>query len=299
MRALVISGGGSKGAFAGGVAEHLILKQGKKYDLFLGSSTGSLLVSHLALNKIDKIKRGFTAVTQKSIFDNCPFTIKSVGGVQAIGIHHFNVLKNFFKGRKTFGESNHLRQLILNEITPEEFEALKISGKEVVITVSNLSTNKVEYKKMSECSYQDYVDWIWISCNYVPFMTLANKNGCEYGDGGLGTIIPIEEALRCGATAIDAILLDTEFPQLNRMPSRNPFDALSTIFEFMADRIGYQNVKIGKLMAEDYNAKVNLFYTPTVLTTNSLIFDKKKMEAWWQAGFEFATEKLKKQSPLF
>ena len=79
----------------------------------------------------------------------------------------------------------------------------------MVITVSNLSTNKVEYKKLSECSYDDYVHWIWISCNYVPFMTTATKNKCEYGDGGLGTIIPLEEAIRCGATEIDAIVLDT------------------------------------------------------------------------------------------
>lgn len=298
MRALVISGGGSKGAFAGGVAEHLIRVQGRKYDLYLGSSTGSLLVSHLALNKIEKIKKSFTEVTQESIFDNCPFTIKSINGVQTISIHHFNVLKNFIKGRKTFGESNHLRQLILNSITPNEFKTLKIAAKEVVITVSNLSTNKVEYKKMSECDYEDYVDWIWISCNYVPFMTLTSKNRCEYGDGGLGTIIPIEEALRFGATEIDAILLGTEFPHINRMPSRNPFDALSTIFGFMADRIEYQNVKIGKLMAEDYNAKVNLFYTPSVLTTNSLIFNKEKMEAWWQAGFEFAAQQLKEKTPF-
>ncbi len=75
------------------------------------------------------------------------------------------------------------------------------------------------------------------------------------------------------------------------MPSKNPFDALSTIFGFMADRIQYQNVKIGILMAEDYNAKVNLFYTPSVLTTNSLIFDKQKMESWWQAGLDFAAQK--------
>tara|TARA_X000000950_G_scaffold212629_1_gene255817 strand:- start:908 stop:1090 length:183 start_codon:yes stop_codon:yes gene_type:complete len=59
----------------------------------------------------------------------------------------------------------------------------------------------------------------------------------------------------------------------------------------MADRIQYQNVKIGILMAEDYNAKVNLFYTPSVLTTNSLIFDKQKMESWWQAGLDFAAQK--------
>ena len=46
-KALVISGGGSKGAFAGGVAQYLMEEDGQKYDLFLGTSTGSLLVSHL------------------------------------------------------------------------------------------------------------------------------------------------------------------------------------------------------------------------------------------------------------
>ena len=105
MRALVISGGGSKGAFAGGVAEHLIRVQKKKYDLFLDCSTGSLLISHLALKKIDKIKKEFTEVTQEKIFDNCPFTINSVNGVQSIGNHHFNVIKNFIRGKKTFGKA--------------------------------------------------------------------------------------------------------------------------------------------------------------------------------------------------
>ena len=52
MRALVISGGGSKGAFAGGVAEYLIDEKNNTYDLFLGTSTGSLMVSHLALGKL-------------------------------------------------------------------------------------------------------------------------------------------------------------------------------------------------------------------------------------------------------
>ena len=40
MRALVISGGESKAAFAGGVAHHLIEEAGRKYDLFLGTSPG-------------------------------------------------------------------------------------------------------------------------------------------------------------------------------------------------------------------------------------------------------------------
>lgn len=35
MRALVISGGGSKGAFAGGVAQYLMEREKRKYDMFL------------------------------------------------------------------------------------------------------------------------------------------------------------------------------------------------------------------------------------------------------------------------
>ncbi len=52
MKALVISGGGSKGAYAGGVAQYLIQEEGREYDLFLGTSTGSLLVPHFAVNDI-------------------------------------------------------------------------------------------------------------------------------------------------------------------------------------------------------------------------------------------------------
>ena len=68
MRALVISGGGSKGAYAGGVAEYLIKEKGHKYDLFVGTSTGSLLVPHIAAGKIDKIYDVFTNVKQSNIF---------------------------------------------------------------------------------------------------------------------------------------------------------------------------------------------------------------------------------------
>ena len=62
MKALVISGGGSKGAFAGGVAQYLIEQKGRAYDMFLGTSTGILLVPHLASNDIGKLYDVFTNV---------------------------------------------------------------------------------------------------------------------------------------------------------------------------------------------------------------------------------------------
>ena len=298
MRALVISGGGSKGAFAGGVAQFLIQEAGRDYDLFVGTSTGSLLISHLALGKLDKIKEIYSNVNQQSIFNNCPFIIKRIHGNDEITINHWNVIRNFLKGKKTFGESENLRDLIRNSITQTEFQTLKKGKSDVVITVSNLSLNQVEYKSVKDCTYDEFCDWIWISANYTPFMSLVRKNGCEYADGGLGSIVPIEEAIKRGATEVDVVVLHTEINYLNRLPSRNPFELLTTMMSFIFDRIENQNIRIGKLVANQNNAIINLFYTPTILTTNSLIFDKEKMTLWWKRGYLYAKNKNEETNPI-
>lgn len=298
MRALVISGGGSKGAFAGGVAQYLMQELDHNYELFLGTSTGSLLISHLALQKIDKIKEIYTSVNQDSIFSNCPFVIQKKHGVDSIAINHWNVFKNFYNGSKTFGESHNLLDLIKNTLTMAEFENLKHGPKEIIVTVSNLSLNQVEYKSINDCTYDEFCEWIWISCNYTPFMTLVQKDGCEYADGGLGNMVPIEEAIKRGATEVDAIILQTETTLFNRLPSKNAFALLTTMFAFMLDRIETQNIRIGKFVAAHNGVIINFYFTPTVLTTNSLIFDKKKMTAWWESGFNFAKYKNIELNPI-
>lgn len=292
MRALVISGGGSKGAFAGGVAQFLIDEMKNEYDIFVGTSTGSLLISHLALNEVSKIREVFTSVGPRDIFNNYPFTVtKDKMGEKHIGINHFRIIKNFFKGKTTFGESLNLRKLIRNSLTHEEFEKLKNSGKDVVVTVSNLSLDQVEYKSIRDFGYDDFCDWIWTSANFAPFMSLVKKDGCEYADGGFASMVPIEEAINRGATIIDAIVLETEVTYFNRMPSRNVFSLLTNIHSYMADRIERQNIRIGKLVAGNKGAIINFYYTPSVLTTNSLVFDSELMCGWWERGLNFAREK--------
>ncbi|GGW31969.1 patatin-like phospholipase family protein [Arenibacter certesii] len=291
MRAMIISGGGSKGAFAGGVAQYLIEEMNLNYDLFLGTSTGSLLISHLALDKIEKIKQVYTSVDQNQIFSNCPFVITKKHGIETIAISHYNVMKNFLKGSKTFGESHNLLKLIKHTLSVSEFEELKRKALDIVVTVSNLSLNQVEYKSIKDYTYEEFCDWIWISCNYTPFMSLVKRNGCEYADGGLGCMVPIEEAIKRGAKVVDAIILQTEITQLNRMPSKNAFSLLTNMFAFMLDRIEQQNIRIGKFSATHNDAIINFYYTPTVLTTNSLIFEKERMTLWWESGFNFAKYK--------
>ena len=287
-KALVISGGGSKGAFAGGVAQYLLEEEKQAYALFLGTSTGSLLVSHLAAQQIPAIHKAFTSVTQEAIFSNNPFIVKRSGRLSKIKINHLNVVKNFLRGKKTFGESRRLRELIATYVTPEIFEEVRNSAKDVVISVANFTLNTTEYKSIRSCTYEDFLDWIWISCNYVPFMSLVIKNRYEYADGGFGCIIAIEEAIRRGATHIDAIMLNTEVQQLNRMRSRNAFDVLLSTLDFMGDRITDDNIKVGELLAKERGVELRLYFTPRVLTTHSLVFDRHEMHQWWQEGWDYA-----------
>ncbi len=291
MRALVISGGGSKGAYAGGVAQYLIREEGVNYDMFLGTSTGSLLVPHLAAGKIDKIHQIFTNVNQSNIFSVNPFVLRKKGNREFVSIDFINTLWQFVKMKRTFGESKALRRYIKKHFTFEEYNLIKDTKDDVVVTVSNLSKNRVEYKSIKDFNYNEFCDWIWISCNYIPFMSLVKKNGFEYADGGLGCVVPIREAIQRGATEVDAVILESENMAYNKVLGKNPFSLMINLFGHLLDQVERSDIVIGKLAAKNKNVKLNLYYTPSKLTENSLIFNKKLMTTWWQQGYYYAKQK--------
>ena len=292
MRALVISGGGSKGAFGGGVAQYLLQVNGCKYDILIGSSTGSLLIPHLALGEVEKIYTIYSNVNMRSIFDISPFVVKNKNTPnETVSINHFNVFKQFLKGRRTFGESHKLLEYIKENFTIDEYIKLRAAKCDVVVTVTNLSKNEVEYKSIDDYSYDDFCEWIWISCNYIPFMSLATKNGFEYGDGGFSSLVPIREAINRGATEVDVVILETEVQIQPRKIGKNPFSLMIDLFQTLLTQVEKHNITIGKLAAKNKNVKLNLYYTPTQLTDNALIFNKEKMKDWWHKGYEYAKNK--------
>lgn len=291
MRALVISGGGSKGAFAGGVAQYLMEEKGYLYDLLIGTSTGSLLIPHLALGNVEKIKRIYTNVTMDRIFNINPFVVKKRNGIESVSINHFNVIWQFIRGKRTFGESKNLRKYIRKNFSEKEFNELKSSNCNIVVTVTNLSRNETEYKCIRDFNYDEFCDWIWISCNYTPFMSLVKRGGSEYGDGGFSDLVPIREAIKRGATEIDVVILETETLSTPRAIGKNPFSLMVNLFGTLLDQVEKHNITIGKLSARNKNVKLNLYYTPTSLTTNALVFNKNEMRKWWTEGYEYAQNK--------
>ncbi|GGG43406.1 patatin-like phospholipase family protein [Bizionia arctica] len=291
MKALVISGGGSKGAYAGGVAQYLMGHQGKSYDMFLGTSTGSLLIPHLAVNEVSKLYDIFTNVQQHDIFSVSPFVQRKKGDREYVSIDFINSMWQFVRMRRTFGESKALRRNIKRNFTKAEYLKIKSEKSDVVVTVSNLSLNTVEYKSINDCSYEEFCNWIWISCNYIPFMSIAKVNGYEYADGGLGCVVPIREAIRRGATEVDAIILEAENIENKKILGKNPFSLMLNLFGHLLNQVEQNDIVIGKLVAKSNGVKLNLFYTPSSLTENSLIFSKRLMTKWWQQGFDYAKKK--------
>jgi predicted patatin/cPLA2 family phospholipase len=290
MRALVISGGGSKGAFAGGVAQFLIKECHKQFDIFIGSSAGSLLMPLLALGETEKLHTIFTTVTQGDIFNINPFVISKKNGVFKTGINHLGIVRMFLKQKKTFGESLNLREMIGRFLNEDDFLKIKNGGPDVVITVANLTSMQVEYKSVKNCTYEDFCDWVWASANVVPFMSLLQKNECEYGDGGLGNNVPVSRAIMMGATEIDVIVLKPEKRQIKNPPVRNALELTERAFNFMVNQIQIDDVTIGRMEGIQKDIILNFYQPPQILTDNSLIFDPVKMKEWWNIGLQYARE---------
>ncbi len=288
-RALVISGGGSKGAWAGGVAEYLIREKKYDYCLGVGSSTGSILLPHLLLDEVEIIKHVYTHVRTKDIFTLNPFLVTKEDGRVSVKLNHINIIKSFLLSIPTFGDTHKLLRKLRREITLDQFNKLSELGKEVVVTVSNLTKQQLEYKSSKTEGYADFIDWIWGSANYVPFMSILNKNGYEYADGGFATILPIRAAIDIGdVDAVDVIVLSPKNMDSNLPKSTNAFQTMSKVFDISMNHSFNKDLMLGQLKSLTRKVDVNIYYTPELLTEYPLVFDPVTMKNWWELGFEYA-----------
>jgi predicted patatin/cPLA2 family phospholipase len=278
-RALCISGGGAKGAWAGGVIQHLIEDQNKDYDMYIGTSTGSLLAPLTSIREISVLKEAYTSITSEDIFSINPFDKNG-------NIKKWNAFKRVITLKKTLGETENLRLLIKKHFQQKHFDRLYKSDKEVVAVVANLTDKRPEYKFSNNNKYEDFVDWLWASCNAPIFTTLLEKDGNQYADGAIYEQIPIQVAIENGATEIDVIVLSPEgFGVVKRKKISNLLQYFFRLIEILMRKIAKDNVDLEKLKSHGREIDINIYYTPYSLTDNSLVFKKEEMLRWWQEGY--------------
>ncbi len=289
---MVVSVGGSKGAYAGGIIEYYY-SIGRNYDILIGCSTGALIVPFAASGNMHNLKEAYTSITHKDIFSVSPFKIKEgKNGIYKYTLNNLNIFYNTVIRRKvSLGDSSVLREKTIPRFfTREDYNNTILQGKELEIGVSNLTLGLSEFKKVEEYSYERFCDWIWASTCAPPYMSVPKIGDYQYVDGALMSVVPLRQAIVKGADEIDVIILDKEYPEIANIELvRNPIHLIIKCEDIRYGTIKKHNLNLGMLAdAAQKDVRINFHYTERKLTNNSLIFSKEMMQKWWVEGHEYA-----------
>jgi len=290
-RALVISAGGAKGSYAGGIVEYYI-RNGRSYDSLYGSSIGSLIIPFAATNNYNQLKTAFTSITMDDIFSINPFKIKKqANGIYHYDINYWNIFKNIVINKKpSMGDTTILRTHTIPKFFSEtNYIELLNQGKELTIMVSNISTGELEKKCLKDYTYEQFCDWLWASTCAPPFMSVPEINGCHYTDGGVLSQAPIKQAILDKCDEIDVIILDKQQSDWAIEHIRNAIQYQLKLLLLMMNKIKDHQIDMGYLTQfARKKVTINFHYLTRRLTNNALIFDAELMNEWWEEGYEYA-----------
>lgn len=314
-RVLVISGGGAKGAWGGGLAQYLVEERGHDYKFVVGASTGSLLAPLIALEEFDALEEAYTSITDKDIFNVLPYKTK---GPKRGQIRGTNALMRILTGKKTLGESKNLRKTIKKFYPPNLYERLRDSEKDQIITVVNLTEDRTEYKSVSDnqYDYEQIVDWMWASASVPMFMSLyktKNADGVRqfYVDGGIKEGVPLQKGLELACNEnlshIDIIIHNTLDPKSdNGLESGGVMKFLTRTIELFLTEIrkndlttaSRESLTIKALNCNSPLAENDLTITYYFMTkediniiSNELLFSPTEMKKLWQNGYDHYNRK--------
>lgn len=183
--AVVLSGGGAKGAFQVGVLDELITNRGVKVDIVVGVSTGALQALGVAQKDVPRLVEEWLAIKGNSDIYKKRL-LGAAGG---------------FFGADALYNAKPLRRL-LERVTDEE--KLKASGIQMRLGVVNLATG--QFQPISEQTPRIH-DWAYASCAMPLFLDpleTAGANGAteQWVDGGVRDVTPLGTALELKPSAV-------------------------------------------------------------------------------------------------
>lgn len=263
--ALVVSGGGCKGAYAIGAIEYT-LEQNINFDILVGTSTGALITPMVAADEFEAIKNIYINIRTKDLIKPyCWLTLPWRAG-------YYNV-----KG---------LRKTIDSLLTDVVYEKLVKSEKVSLACVVNLSTGASElWSPRNVVSREAYVDVLLASCNQPGIMPPVKMHNMYYVDGGVREIAPIQAAIELGATRIIAIVLSPVDPVYkNDEFDRIPKILLRTL-NLMTDEIVENDITAVKSMKD---IDLTVIRPESVLAENDLEFIPEKMRGMLELGYNKA-----------
>ncbi|MBS3905554.1 MAG: patatin-like phospholipase family protein [Syntrophaceae bacterium] len=233
-RALVLSGGGAKGAFTAGVVKYLMVELGLNFDLVVGTSTGALIAPLVASQDIANLIHFYENVQQQDILTDRP-----------------DLLAFLFSD--ALNDTKPLERLITKFFGDRKrYQKLLQSSTEMFVTVVNMQTGEIEYGNQHQDSKPILLKKILASA-CVPVMMPPVKIGrYQYVDGGVKEIAPFGKAIDEGATHIISVILSPDAG--HREPVRKEFtssmEILKRTLALLTDEIVDNDLKIAMVYSE-------------------------------------------------
>jgi predicted acylesterase/phospholipase RssA len=288
-KALVISGGGSKGAWAFGFLSQKLkfnFNYINEYDYYVGTSAGALVSTAIAVDKLNIASELFKSLSNKDIYKVCPFKIKSKKGVGEYdySFNILNILFNFYiRNQATFGDSTKAIDLIKKIYTETDHNILKKSKKELIVSVVDINTQTSKFISNRDYDYETFVKFIFASTCAAPIMSMIEINGTQYVDGGLLESVPINAVIdKEDITEIDVLNLNTNYSKSVWID--NPLKFISTYFDVFLNQSNIDDIIIGQLKATMKNIKIKIFQPSKKLTDAPFIFDPDDLKEFYKIG---------------
>ena len=245
-KALVISGGGSKGAFAVGAVDYLVNTKKIDFDMVAGTSTGSLISPMVVAGQITQLVNVYTSVKTSDIITPIP------------------VVTAFTKETSIFNV-DPLKSIIKKIVTDEVANKVLNSDKQVFIAAGCLQTRNLTYfqtgpkAKTTEGAdlYQiqnaDELRNAMLGSADQPVLmppveVIPGADPIrEYVDGGTRAIAPNEVTIVNGATELYSIILDPEAYKPINEPYDNILKILLRTIDLFTAQITQDDVQLAQV----------------------------------------------------
>jgi NTE family protein len=283
-KALVLSGGGSKGAWQLGVLKKLMGEQGNDYEILTGVSVGALNAAGLAQTKL-----GNPELAVEWLIN---FWLEKVTSTKAIHKSWKPFGKLMAPWKPSIFDSRPLHKLFKDNF---DQQLVIDSGRKIAVGTVSMDTGEVRYARETD---DNFADWVLASSSYPVFLTPLEIEGQLWSDGGVKEVTPIGEAIRMGADEIDILITEKNlFKQRNwhaKSKSALPNQMLRTI-ALMSHRIMLRDIQVTGLKNEltvinpKYkHIKMRIILPSEHLVDDSLEFDPKEIRKMIEIGYHDA-----------
>lgn len=277
MRALVLSGGGSKGSYQVGALKYILGELQVKYDILCGVSVGAINCSFIGMFDHGQEEKAAKVLSERWLKLD---TSKIYKRWSPFGRWHALWKQSFY-------DSAPLKDLIVSNL---DINILKKSTKKICVGAVSVTSGK--YKVFDQFS-ENFIDAVIASASFPGMLTPINFAGELWTDGGVKEISPITTAIEEGADVIDVIITSPTNKVKRFVTKPTTVDILKRIIDLSTDRIMNNDIQKVEMhnklvkagLSDKKYVQVNILRPNYNLTEDLLDFNPQKLKEMHDRGY--------------